>query len=63
MRIGDTVNLSTKKIDFVTDLQTDISDIRTTVDPKYFDYKFLATLDERGQGIPNDRYKRGGRKG
>ena len=30
---------------------------------KVIDYKFLATLDERGQGIPNDGDKRGGRKG
>ena len=34
-----------------------------TVDPKYFEYQFLATLDKRGQGIPNDGDKRGGRKG
>ena len=34
-----------------------------TVDPKYFDYKLLATLDERGHCIPNDGDKRGGRKG
>ena len=27
---------------------------KLTVDPKYFDYWFLATLDEREQGIPND---------
>ena len=33
-----------------------------TVDPKSFDYQFLARLDERGQGIPNDGDKRGGRK-
>ena len=26
----------------------------TTVDPKSFVYQFLATLDERGQFIPND---------
>ena len=32
-------------------------------DPKSFDYLFLATLDERGQGIPNDGDKRGRRKG
>ena len=31
-----------------------------TLDPNSFDYKFLATLDERGQGIPNDGDKRGG---
>ena len=34
-----------------------------TLDPKSFDYQFLAKLDERGQGIPNDGDKRGGRKG
>ena len=30
-----------------------------TVDPKSFDNQFLATLDERVQGIPNDGDKRG----
>ena len=34
-----------------------------TLDPKYFYNWFLATLDERGQGIPNDGNKIGGRKG
>ena len=34
-----------------------------TLDPKSFDHYFLATLDERGQCIPNDGDKRGGRKG
>ena len=34
-----------------------------TKDPKYFDCQFLATLDERGQGIPNDGDKRGREKG
>ena len=34
-----------------------------TLDPKSFDYWFLATLDEMGQGIPNYGDKRGGRKG
>ena len=39
-------------------------DIRpVTLDPKSFDYQFMATLDERGQGIPNDGEKREGRKG
>ena len=37
--------------------------LQGTVDPKSFDYEILATLDERGQGIPNDGDKRGGRKG
>ena len=40
--------------------------LRSTLDPKSFDYKFLATLDGRGQGIPNDGVcgdKRWGRKG
>ena len=32
-----------------------------TLDPQSFDYSFLATLDERGQGIPNDGDKRGGK--
>ena len=31
---------------------------------KIFDYQFLATLDKRGQGIPNEGNKKGGgRKG
>ena len=34
-----------------------------TLDTKSFDYQFLATLDEMGQGIPNDGDKKGGRKG
>ena len=34
-----------------------------TLDPKSFVYQFLATLDERGQGIPDDGDKRGGIKG
>ena len=33
------------------------------VDPKSFDYYFLATLDDRGQGIPNEGDIRGGRRG
>ena len=33
-----------------------------TLVPKSFDYYFLATLDERGQGIPNDGDERGGIK-
>ena len=28
--------------------------INITFDPKSFGYQFLATLDERGQGIPKD---------
>ena len=34
-----------------------------TLDPQSFDHLFLATLDERGQCIPNDGDKKGGRKG
>ena len=30
---------------------------------KCLEYQFLATLYERGQGIPSDGDKRGGRKG
>ena len=30
-----------------------------TLDPKSFDYKFFATLDERGQGIPTMGIKEG----
>ena len=37
--------------------------IIVTVDPKSFDHYLLATLDERGQGVPNDGDKRGERKG
>ena len=40
-----------------------ISSTYFTVDPRYFDYYFLDTLDERRQGIPNDWDKKGGRKG
>ena len=36
--------------------------LKVTVDPKSVDYQFLATLDERGQGIPNDGDKRGGER-
>ena len=32
------------------------------MDPKYFGYQFLATSDKRGQGIPNDGDKRGGKR-
>ena len=35
---------------------------KCTVDPKYFDYLFLATLDERGQGIPTMGIKEGGER-
>ena len=35
----------------------------TTVASKYFDYQFLATLYERGQGNPSGGDKGGGRKG
>ena len=34
--------------------------IIVTVDPKSFDHYLLATLDERGQGVPNNGDKRGG---
>ena len=37
--------------------------ISNTVASKCFEYQFLATLDERGQGNHNDGDKRGGRKG
>ena len=37
--------------------------INFTVDPKDLDYQFLATSDERGQGIPNNGDKEGERKG
>ena len=37
--------------------------LRCTVDPKSFDYQFLDTLDERGQGIANEVDKRGGQEG
>ena len=33
------------------------------MDPKTFVYQFLATLGERGQGIPNEGDKRGEREG
>ena len=33
-----------------------------TLDPKPFDYPFLATLDERGQGIPKIGIKEGGER-
>ena len=32
------------------------------IDPKSFDYQFLATLDERGQGIPKIGIKEGGER-
>ena len=38
-------------------------DLDSTMDPKSFDYQFLATLHEMGQGIRNDGDKRGRRKG
>ena len=33
--------------------------IIVTVDPKSFDHYLLATLDERGQGVPNEGIKEG----
>ena len=40
-----------------------VSCVCVTLDPKSFEYQFLATLDEMGQGIPKDGDKRGERKG
>ena len=36
--------------------------LKFTLDPKPFDYQFLATLDERGQGIPTMGIKEGGER-
>ena len=41
----------------------DFTDLRLcTLNPKSFYYEFLATLDKRGQGIPNYGDKRGGER-
>ena len=42
--------------------RTEISQFSFTLDPKSFDYKFLATLDGRGQVIPNDGDKERGER-
>ena len=34
--------------------------VQITLGPKSFDYQFLATLDEREKGIPNEGIKEGG---
>ena len=40
-----------------------VNSLSATMDLKYFEYQFLATLNKGGQVIPNDGGKRGGRKG
>ena len=37
--------------------------LKFTLDPKPFDYQFLATLDERGQVIPTMGIKERGENG
>ena len=48
---------------FSKDIPKNVPMLQCTLDPKSFDYSFLVTLDEKGQGIPNDGEKRGGRNG